>query len=46
MAAIGRLGLKGLFGWQANGGPDRLATPLMRVDGELREPAGIPRWMR
>jgi anaerobic selenocysteine-containing dehydrogenase len=28
---------KGLFGWQASGAPDRLTTPLMRVDGELRE---------
>lgn len=33
----GRLGPKGLFGWQANRAPDRLTTPLMRVDGELRE---------
>src|SRR2546423_2631228 len=33
----GRLGPKGLFGWQANGAPDRLTTPLMRVGAELRE---------
>src|SRR5437762_12820669 len=33
----GRLGPKGLFGWQANGSPDRLTAPLIRVDGELRE---------
>ncbi|HKX69448.1 MAG TPA: nitrate reductase [Intrasporangium sp.] len=32
----GRLGPKGLFGWQANRSPDRLTTPLVRVDGELR----------
>ncbi len=32
----GRLGPKGLFGWQANGSPDRLTTPLVRRDGELR----------
>ncbi|TDU88836.1 putative molibdopterin-dependent oxidoreductase YjgC [Kribbella voronezhensis] len=34
----GRLGPKGLFGWQANNSPDRLTTPLVRRDGEL-EPA-------
>lgn len=33
----GRLGPKGLFGWLANGSPDRLTTQLIRVDGELRE---------
>jgi len=32
----GRLGPKGLFGWQANRSPDRLTTPLVRTDGELR----------
>ena len=33
----GRLGPKGLFGWQANAHPDRLTTPLVRDDkGELR----------
>ena len=26
----GRLGPKGLFGWQANGSPDRLTTPMIR----------------
>jgi anaerobic selenocysteine-containing dehydrogenase len=33
----GRLGPKDLFGWQANGSPDRLTTPLVRRDGELVE---------
>jgi anaerobic selenocysteine-containing dehydrogenase len=33
----GRLGPKGLFGWQANNASDRLTHPLMRIDGELRE---------
>src|SRR5215211_5122312 len=33
----GRLGPKGLYGWQANHSPDRLTTPLVRDDGELRE---------
>jgi len=32
----GRLGPKGLFGWQANRSPDRLTTPLVRRDGELQ----------
>jgi anaerobic selenocysteine-containing dehydrogenase len=32
----GRLGPKGLFGWQANNSPDRLTRPLVRRDGELR----------
>jgi anaerobic selenocysteine-containing dehydrogenase len=31
----GRLGPKGLFGWQANHAPDRLTRPLVRRDGEL-----------
>src|SRR5438132_1878716 len=32
----GRLGPKGLFGWQANASPDRLVAPLIRgEDGEL-----------
>src|SRR5215204_2329031 len=31
----GRLGPKGLFGWQANNSSDRLTTPLVRRDGEL-----------
>ena len=31
----GRLGPKDLFAWQANASPDRLTTPLVRVDGEL-----------
>ena len=32
----GRLGPKGLYGWQANRSPDRLTSPLVRVAGELR----------
>jgi len=32
----GRLGPKGLFGWQASNSPDRLTEPLVRKDGELR----------
>src|SRR5947208_2110138 len=34
----GRLGPKGLYGWQANNSPDRLTEPLVRRNGEL-EPA-------
>jgi ferredoxin-nitrate reductase len=33
----GRLGPKGLFGWQANNSRDRLTRPLVREGGELRE---------
>jgi anaerobic selenocysteine-containing dehydrogenase len=33
----GRLGPKGLYGWQANHSPDRLTRPMIRVDGQLRE---------
>nr|WP_281363241.1 nitrate reductase [Nocardioides perillae] len=33
----GRLGPKDLYGWQANGSPDRLTKPLVRRDGELVE---------
>jgi anaerobic selenocysteine-containing dehydrogenase len=33
----GRLGPKGLYGWQANGSAERLTRPLVRRDGELRE---------
>ncbi len=33
----GRLGPKDLFGWQANGSPDRLTTPLIRQHGHLGE---------
>jgi anaerobic selenocysteine-containing dehydrogenase len=33
----GRLGPKGLHGWQANHSPDRLARPLIRDGGTLRE---------
>jgi anaerobic selenocysteine-containing dehydrogenase len=33
----GRLGPKGLFGWQANNSADRLLRPLVRWHGELRE---------
>src|SRR2546429_9925534 len=32
----GRLGPKGLFGWQANHAGDRLTGPLIRHDGQLR----------
>jgi anaerobic selenocysteine-containing dehydrogenase len=32
----GRLGPKGLYGWQANNAGDRLTQPLVRRDGELR----------
>lgn len=34
----GRLGPKGLFGWQANGSSDRLTEPLVRREERL-EPA-------
>jgi anaerobic selenocysteine-containing dehydrogenase len=33
----GRLGPKGLYGWQANNAPDRVTRPLVRQAGELRE---------
>jgi anaerobic selenocysteine-containing dehydrogenase len=33
----GRLGPKGLHGWEANHSPDRLTRPLVRRDGALRE---------
>ena len=33
----GRLDPKDLYGWQANGSPDRLTRPLVRVGGELTE---------
>jgi ferredoxin-nitrate reductase len=33
----GRLGPKGLFGWQANNAADRLTRPLIRRDGRLVE---------
>ncbi|CAL9655581.1 Periplasmic nitrate reductase [Streptomyces sp. enrichment culture] len=33
----GRLGPKDLFGWQANGSPDRLTRPLVRRGGRLVE---------
>ena len=32
----GRLGPKGLFGWQANNAPDRLTQPLVREGGDDR----------
>ena len=32
----GRLGPKGLHGWQANDTADRLTTPLVRRDGRLQ----------
>ncbi|MGV3502395.1 MAG: molybdopterin oxidoreductase family protein [Adhaeribacter sp.] len=33
----GRLGPKGLYGWQANHSPDRLTKPLIRRNGRLQE---------
>jgi ferredoxin-nitrate reductase len=33
----GRLGPKGMYGWVANGSPDRLTRPLIRIDERLRE---------
>jgi ferredoxin-nitrate reductase len=33
----GRLGPKGLYGWQANNSPDRLTRPLMRRNGSLEQ---------
>src|SRR4051794_38551305 len=33
----GRLGVKDLYGWQANSSPDRLRTPLVRKDDRLVE---------
>ena len=33
----GRLDPKDLYGWQANGSPDRLTRPLVREDGRLVE---------
>jgi ferredoxin-nitrate reductase len=33
----GRLGPKGLYGWQANNAPDRLTRPLVRQAAGLRE---------
>jgi len=33
----GRLGPKGLHGWEANNSPDRLTRPLIRKDGQLQE---------
>jgi ferredoxin-nitrate reductase len=33
----GRLGPKGLYGWQANNAGDRLTRPLVRRDGTLEE---------
>ena len=33
----GRLGPKGLYGWEANNSPDRLTRPLIRRGGRLEE---------
>lgn len=33
----GRLGPKGLHGWEANASPNRLTTPLIRRNGRLEE---------
>jgi anaerobic selenocysteine-containing dehydrogenase len=41
----GRLGPKGLHGWEANAHPDRLTTPLLRRDGKL-EPVDWDEAMR
>jgi anaerobic selenocysteine-containing dehydrogenase len=35
IANYGRLGPKGLHGWEANNSPDRLTQPLIRRDGQL-----------
>ena len=41
----GRLGPKGLHGWEANHQPDRLTRPLVRRDGAARRDAtGTRRW--
>jgi len=32
----GRLGPKGLYGWESSNSPDRLTTPLIRRDGKLQ----------
>lgn len=36
----GRLGPKGLYGWQANNSPDRLTHPLLRSGDKFREASG------
>ena len=36
----GRLGPKGLYGWQANHASDRLTRPLVRDGGTLGRPTG------
>ena len=40
----GRLGPKGLFGWQASGSSDRLTRPLVREGGGWSRPTGTRRW--
>ncbi|MFL5734858.1 MAG: molybdopterin oxidoreductase family protein [Chloroflexia bacterium] len=40
----GRLGPKGLNGWEANNSPDRLTVPLVRRDGELVETTWDEAW--
>lgn len=42
----GRLGPKGLFGWQANASPDRLTTPLLRTANGHLEPSDWSTAMR
>jgi len=37
IANRGRLGPKGLYGWEANGSADRLQGPLIREGGHMRE---------
>src|SRR5215218_9750705 len=40
----GRLGPKGLYGWQANNSPDRLMHPLVRRGGTSKRRRGTRRW--
>ena len=40
----GRLGPKGLFGWQANNAPDRLTRPLIRQGECWSSLTGTPQW--
>lgn len=37
IANRGRLGPKGLHGWEANNSPDRLTRPLIRRNGKLKK---------
>jgi ferredoxin-nitrate reductase len=40
----GRLGPKGLHGWEANASPDRLTQPLIRRNGALHEASWDEAW--